>query len=231
MDNSLVILGGMGPQASVKLHQLLLEGSVAHHSGSPDEYPAIRHLSIPVPDFISSPKEYVKALGLIKDVCESPLLDRASAVGIACNTAHLMVPDLPLSDLPFVSMIDAVTTKLQEVGAFRVGLLASPQTVKTGLYGSALKHKGLRTVVPSKNELQELDDIIHDVISGTNPALLRPKLSRLALNLEKRGADAILLGCTELPLIGVDSKLVVVDSLQALADRMLEKHYQESCII
>src|SRR5579872_6254418 len=104
MNNQIIILGGMGPQASLKLHELLIIGSRRFHDGSPESFPAIHHVSIPVPDFIASEAKYRKALALIQRTCAELPLHQASAIGLACNTAHLMVPQLPLSNSSFVSM-------------------------------------------------------------------------------------------------------------------------------
>ncbi len=223
MQNQLVILGGMGPQASLRLHQLLLELSRSFHQGEPDEYPAILHASMQVPDFISSTKRTADAVRVIRSTCAQLPMENASAIGLACNTAHLLLDELPLQSDKFVSMIDAVSTDITALGAERVGLLASPHTLRTKLYENALKAHGIGVVLPAETEMDKLNDIIHEVISGKEAATLRPRLNKLASALEARGADAILLGCTELPLVGVDTDLPVIDSLSSLATAMLRK--------
>lgn len=230
MDNPMIILGGMGPQASHRLHQLLLEKSLQFHSGQPHEFPGILHASMPVPDFIASSDKYETAVGLVASTCEQLPLRQAGAIGMACNTAHLMVDRLPLGDTAFVSMIDAVTTHIQRTGGRRVGLLASPHTIHTGLYSDALAQKDIESVLPDQQEQLELHDIISTVIAGGDAVVMRDRLSALADSLLARGADCILLGCTELPLVGVSSSAPVVDSLDVLADAMLEKHYNDSSL-
>lgn len=227
MDNPIIILGGMGPQASHRLHQLLLEKSLHFHSGQPDEFPGILHASMPVPDFIVSSDMYEAAVSLVASTCEQLPLKQAGAIGIACNTAHLMVDRLPLADTAFVSMIDAVTAHIHRMGGRRIGLLASPHTIQTGLYTNALATKSIDVVLPTDEEQKTLHSIITGVISGADTAELRGNLSALAASLQARGADCILLGCTELPLVGVNTSLPTVDSLDVLADAMLEKYYQD----
>lgn len=229
MNNPIIILGGMGPQASLCLHRLLIERSTAFHGPAPDEFPAILHASMPVPDFIASSEQYESAVELVANTCaQLPLFD-AGVIGMACNTAHLMLDRLPLAGTSFVSMIEAVSMHVASLGARRVGLLASPHTIKTGLYTGALAAKSIGTVLPTEQEQEVLHDIITAVIGGASPQGLglRRRLSALAAALQARGADAMLLGCTELPLVGVDSPLPVVDSLEVLADTMLEKYYQD----
>ncbi len=230
MDNQLIILGGMGPQASIKLHELLIAGSQKFHDGAPESYPAILHVSVPVPDFVESKQKYQDALALIQRVCSELPLENASAIGMACNTAHLMEADLPLSTTPFVSMIRAVVDQIEAARIKSVGLMASPQTIRTLLYHEALQAQGISVITPLKSEVAQLNRIIHAIIHGEEPANLRPELSMIADSLAARGAEAIVLGCTELPLIGVDTDLPAIDSLQSLADAMLHKHYTEKAV-
>jgi len=227
MKQPIIILGGMGPQASLQLHKLILEKSRPFHNGTPDSYPEIMHLSMQIPDFIASTKRYNAALAQIKETCSQISLHSASAIGIACNTAHLMLDELPLNGVAFVSMIESVIAEAKKLNARRVGLLASPQTVRTKLYENAFNAAGIAVVLPNKSELDTLNTIIHKVIEGKNTQEERDKLSAIASHLKAGGADTILLGCTELPLVGVNIEdVTVIDSLSALANSMLEKHYE-----
>jgi len=219
--NPLIILGGMGPQASLHLHKLLIEDTSNHGKG-PDEFPFILHASMPMPDFIASQEKTKEAIALIQATSKTLPLATAAAIGMACNTAHLLLDEL--SELPrhnFVSMIDAVVKDSQELGTRTVGLLASPTTVTSRLYHDTFEAAGIHVVEPSLAELNALNEVIHQVIAGTDPTTLRPILTTIAARMETQGADTILLGCTELPLVGVDGSLPVLDSLSSLARHML----------
>ncbi len=220
MNNHHVILGGMGPQASIKLHQLLI-GADADTERAPDDYPTILHASLSVPDFIADQLAETEAVKIINDACAALPLHSAQSVGIACNTAHRLLDRLSFPRRNFVSMIEAVVGQLAVLSVKNVGILASPNTIKSGLYRDALDKAGIAVVEPDEPDIEELDTLIHQVIAGHDALALRPRLSAIADHLERRGADAILLGCTELPLIGVDSTLPTIDSLSALASAML----------
>jgi len=214
----------MGPQASLRLHEMLINNNVDKDK-QPDEFPTILHLSLAIPDFIESQEATDEAVSIINDASTSVPLDLACAVGVACNTAHLLLDRLV--ELPkhnFVSMIDAVTQEISSRGLTRVGLLASPVTIKSRLYHDALSIRGIEVIQPSKSDISILNTVIRDVISGVSPGLLRAKLTKIADKLQSSGADCILLGCTELPLVGIDINLPVIDSLSCLAQEMLKKH-------
>lgn len=65
MHKRITIIGGMGPQASLDLHRRILEKAVALGARSGAEFPEIRHLSLPIDDFISNKSKTSKALEVI----------------------------------------------------------------------------------------------------------------------------------------------------------------------
>jgi aspartate racemase len=222
MNNHIVIIGGMGPQASVFLHRLVVKKHGAQCA--PDTFPAILHISLPVPDFISSTDATSEAVRIIQDACHALPLDSAGAIGIACNTAHLLIDQLnTLPKRQFVSMIDAVVDDIIKAGHRKVGLLASPSTIKSRLYHDALEKNDIEVIEPSAKDTDTLAAIIRDVIGNAEPTSLKPQLTAIAQRLQKQGADCILLGCTELPLVGITSSLPTINSLSSLADRLLER--------
>lgn len=223
MKDHIVIIGGMGPQASARLHQLIVKGDGAYLP--PDEFPMILHASLPVPDFIASDVAEDEAIAMIQGACSRLPLKSAAAIGIACNTAHLLIDRL--TNIPkenFVSMIEATARAVAKNGHKKVGLLASPYTIKSKLYHSALLSKGIDVVEPISSDVKQLNTIIHDVVGNVEPSTMRTMLTAIANRLEKQGVDCLLLGCTELPLVGVDSTLPVINSLSCLSKTLLDKH-------
>lgn len=228
MNEKLVILGGMGPQASLRLHKRLLDFSRQSHDGAPDSFPAITHFSMQIPDFIASTQMMHVAQQKLRMACGSLDLDEVSAVGMACNTAHLMVPQLNLPPDKFVSMVEAVVREIRMLGSKRVGLLASPHTLNSGLFRKELAKHDIDVVLPNKNETELLSDIIHGVIRNEPPENFKQELNEIGNSLVSRGADTLLLGCTELPIVGIQSTQPIVDSIDALAKAMLAKHHERA---
>lgn len=225
MNNRIVIIGGLGPQASVGLHQKILDKSLRFHSGLSHEFPNIVHLSLPIPEFVSNQENNSKAIQHINRALAELRLEN-NLVCIACNTAHLLVPELKMKNGRLISMIDVVTQQLVENNFTKVGLLASPQTIKSGLYSTPLRKLGIDVLLPDSKQKHELEKIILAVIGGEINDGLKHRLNKLASSLVKRGAQAIILGCTELPLLGIDNVgAQEIDSLDALAIKLTEKYY------
>ncbi|MEI6237608.1 MAG: aspartate/glutamate racemase family protein [Candidatus Saccharibacteria bacterium] len=134
------ILGGMGPQASAKLYDLLIEGSKAYTPAAvDDDYPEIVIFSVPVPNFISNKQYLNKAKTML--IKRARLLEMSGCIinGIACNTAHILLPEMQVSTkVPFLSIPKLVAEKIKLAGFKKVGLLATPTTLASDLYDQAL---------------------------------------------------------------------------------------------
>ena len=101
----------------------------------------------------------------------------------------------------------------------KIGLLAVPSTVKIGIYHRTFAEKGIEVIAPD----QKHQDIITEAIFAVKAGQTGPNIQRLAANageyLVAQGAEAVIAGCTEVPLILKDGDISVpvVDATQALA--------------
>lgn len=222
------VIGGMGPQASARLYNLLIEGSMEFTDTALDEhYPEIVILSVPVPDFVRDDKavSHVKKT-LIK---KTKLLEEAGCGvnGIACNTAHIMLPDLQAcTDVPFLSLPVLVAQRAQEKGFKRVGLFASIMTLNSSLYDDAFD--GVAELVkPAKKTAQRLNTLIYKQLNNDISLKDKKKLRSMAKQfMHSKGLDVVVLGCTELPLVyGESDSEKVIDTLQVLSDGLLKHHF------
>lgn len=150
-----------------------------------------------------------------------------SCISIACNTAHVLLPELQkVSKAPFVSMIDEVAQKVHQDNRKKVGLLATPSTIKYCLYQEALNKYEIEIIVPTKKQIEILEKVIRHILSGKIISRDRLKLVVIADSLKIMGAEGIILGCTELPLIFPQKySLPVYNSLGILAMSLLQRYY------
>lgn len=151
----------------------------------------------------------------------------ASYLSIACNTAHVLLPELQkVSKVPFISMIDETVERVHKDGITKVGLLATPSTIKYGLYQAALSRKGISAFVPFKRQLTILETIIRNVLAGKILERDTKKLKVIGDNFIAKGSEAIILGCTELPLVFPKRySLPVYNCVEILAMALLRKYY------
>ena len=228
-NKPIAIIGGMGPEASAYLYTTLINNSVKHfHAVNNEDFPQIVLYSVPVPDFISTSTKEQEAVTILKqkvlDINKLNVLCGA----IACNTAHKILNDLQsVSNFPFVSMVDEVVKVVKEDNVKRVGVLGTPSTIRSSIYQDAFKKEGIKTLVPMESNFFNIEKAIRNVISESTTKDDKQNLENIANSLKKEGADAIVLGCTELPLVfPLKYSLPVYNSVEILSMVLLHIYYK-----
>ena len=227
--SSIGIIGGMGPQASNLLLSLLIENSHKFTTIKSDEdFPDIVLLNVPVPNFTQNKSNQAKALEILKT--KLPILESAGTKvnAIACNTAHLLLPELEQeSGLVFLNMPKLTIEEATKSGAKRVGLFGSETTMRSDLYDQM--PPGAVLVKPSQKQQDKINQLIMRQIQGNITSSDRKAAKRLIDTfVTNQSLDVVILGCTELPVIVGGSHPKTVSSLHVLADKLLEECFMQS---
>lgn len=224
------IIGGMGPQASCELYRLLIDGArLRYGARNNDDYPEVLIDSVPVPDFLSDTGSMESAACLLEDRVRSLTSFGVSSIAMACNTACILAGRLQRqTNVPFVSIIDAVVGEVEKANT-SVLLLASPTSLRLRLYQKKLADSCIPYTIPHTRDYCALEQCIRGVIDGAERTSLTRVINDIARRYtEKSSINAILLGCTELPLIFPGQfPLPVYSSLSILAESILKQYYKE----
>lgn len=225
MKQRIIIIGGMGPQASLELHRRMIQQALANGAKDGTDFPHIVHLSLPVPDFIANESRRRESLEIIINELKNIGASMDDVIIIACNTAHLLQPDIERRlNIRITSMVDAAIDYVSRHHK-TIRLLASPTTIRTGLYDKPLKAAGVTVLTPNENEEQALEVIIRAVISGQT--ISQSALDKIPIIAQSEQANAanyinnypssppVLLGCTELSCAFVE-KPNTIDSMNIL---------------
>ena len=200
------IVGGVGPEASNKFCEFLIKYKKAK---SDQENLQFIHFCNPkIPDRT----EYILGKG------ENPtnelihtcsILEKSGVdfLVIPCNTAHYFLPEVQESvDIPIIDMTKVLVKNVLDTkpDMKKIGILATTGSLMTGIYEKYFKMVGIDTICPS-NEDQET--LVMGAIYGNNGVKAgkkitpKKKLTEIAYKLIEQGAEAIVLGCTEIPLV------------------------------
>lgn len=219
------ILGGMGPLATLDFMRKMLEATPA---ACDQEH---------VPVVVSSIPQVPDRTAAFRGEGESPLTAmiasgrRLAAAGaglavIPCNTAHLWFDDLQQAlGLPMLHMVDAALAEAQSLAGpgARLGLLATEATLASGLYFKRTlpgrPDQDIQWLLPTVTEMALLVTPGIAAVKAADLARAAELLKAAAQALARRGAQALVLGCTEIPLaLGQgDAPLPIVDPTAALA--------------
>jgi aspartate racemase len=229
-DRMIGIFGGMGPEATANLYGEIVRLTPAKKDQ--DHLPTLIYSRPQVPDrsacIKSGSREIVPYL-----VEAVRRLERggASFIVIPCNTVHYYHADMQKAvRIPVLNMIEETVdaVKREHPAARTVGLLATNGTVQSRLYEDAFARRGLKVILPAEQVQQCcVMDAVYSIKAGGSRAEQARLLTSAGDGLVARGADVLVLGCTEIPL-AFDSKRArapVVNATQVLA-RAAIREYQ-----
>lgn len=224
VGGGLGVLGGMGPLAGAtfacRLAQLTAASSDQHH------IPVLLRNDPRIPDR-SAARLHGGAdpLPAMQEGMEFLARSGVACIAIPCNTAHLWFEELRNTvSVPVLHIAQAVIQDLRRKGIFsgKVGVMGTAATLQLGLYQSHLKVAGYQALVPEPDEIVHYCSVaIAQVKANELEAAFAPATAGIRA-LQSRGAAAVILGCTELPLAVAHHRrnslgIPLIDSIDALA--------------
>ena len=226
------VVGGVGPAATVDFLDKLVRNTPA--GADQEHFKVVVEMNPQIPDRTAHLiGEGVDPTLSLYAACKRLEDDGASLITIPCNTAHAFVGRIqPALSIPIVNM-------LQETVAFvrqhypqyrRIGLLATRGTIRSRVYHAIVEAAGLELLVPDEAEQARVMNAIYGekgVKAGFTEGECRDDLLQALAHLVGRGAEVVLLGCTELPLLLAqdeafvvgDARVVLLDPTEILARR------------
>jgi len=150
----------------------------------------------------------------------------ADVILICANTMH-KVADIIEGEVkvPIIHIADATAEKIKERGLTSVGLLGTKFTMEEDFYKERLRRHGIEVLVPDKKEREIVNSIIYDeLVKGIIRDESKQKLINIINRLADRGAQGVILGCTELPLLAKedDVKIPIFDTTKIHAISAVE---------
>ncbi|WP_295165784.1 aspartate/glutamate racemase family protein [uncultured Brevundimonas sp.] len=220
MSKILGVIGGMGPAATVAF--LARVQALTPADGDADHIRVVMDLNPQVPDRNTRPGEAEAVLG---QMAEGLAAAGAQVIAMPCNTAHAQAGGIralcAAKGLGFIDMIaataDAAAAQVGLGGAKRIGVLATPGGER--LYTQALAARGVDTVLLEGADREAFMALVYGVKRGDVGEAARAGMLRLAQALADGGAQGLIAGCTEVPLLlsPEDAAIPLTDSAEVLA--------------
>ena len=223
-QKTLGIIGGMGPAATVDM----LDKIVRFTDAASDREHI--HVYVDVNTEIADRTASIKGEGpnCLPALCESAR--KLSQMGadyliLSCNTAHYYLDDIRASvDKPILSMADAVAEYVSECGLKRVALLATDGTLLGRVYDHALEQYGVEVVLPTAEQQSVAMKVIYDVKSIGAESTDTTQLNDIVRCFLAQGAEAVVLACTEFPLIvdKMTDAAIYIDATEVLVRKAIQ---------
>jgi len=164
---------------------------------------------------------------LILNACKSLKSSGAEAIVLCANTAHIEAEKLQSKiDLPIIHIVAATAKVITRLGLKKVGLLGTKFTMEMDFYKQGLKNEGIEPLIPEPEEARNF--IQHTVKEELGRGLIKQKTKQAYISiineLIEKGAEGIILACTEIPMIinQEDISVPVFNTTQIHAEAAIE---------
>jgi len=222
-DRIVGVLGGMGPDATVDFLSKVIAATPAENDQD--------HVHMIVDHNPKVPNRQAAILtgGEDPGLALAEMAVRLESAGadflvIPCNTAYVFRNSvIAVASIPLLSIIDESMKAIARLcpGAKAVGILATDGCLRANVYQDAMVEQGMGAVLPTSQEVGELMTLIERIKGGDQGDTVATKMVDIANKLIERGAQAVIAGCTEIPLVLNDTMIDVplISSTDVLAEK------------
>lgn len=215
------IIGGMGPLATIDLYEKITFNTKAEKDQDHihiiiDSYPQIEDRTAYILYGGKNPKD--------KLIESAKRLENAGADALImpCNTAHFFAKDIEKEvSIPLIHIVkstaEAIKNKYPK--ANKIGLIATTGTLKSGVYANILKDYGYHIIELDERLENDIMDCIYKGVKAGKTEEYVPLFQKCVDKIKDMGADVLIAGCTEIPILvpHIKSKIPVVDATLELA--------------
>jgi aspartate racemase len=225
MHKRIGILGGMSPESTVEYYAYITRTYTERYGDY--AYPEVIIYSVSFQPYVDWPEAErwdLVAEGLSKAARK---LEAAGAdfIVVATNTMHIVYDQVQAGvGVPVLSLLDAVGDAVLARGIETVGLLGTRFTMEKTFYQDALVRKGITVLVPDEEDRAYVNAVIYDeLVAGQIRDASRAGYVEVIRRLAERGAEGVVLGCTEIPLLvdEADAGLPLLDTTVIHAEAAL----------
>ena len=220
------IIGGIGPASTLDYYSGVIDGYRAKvHDGS---YPEIIIDSVNMTEMLSyvEREDWNALTEMLIGAIHHLKAAGAQLVAVASNTPHIVFDRIEKqSPLPLISIVDETIACAQANGVKKAVVIGTRFTMRSGLYANAFSKLSIATVTPSEDEQEEIHGIIFPrledgIVDLNDKSRLLLLVNRL---ISEHNADALVLGCTELPLMikGNDIDTLILNTTKIHIDAIV----------
>ena len=214
------LIGGMSWESSAQYYRLINEGVRAARGPSASAKILLWSFDFAEIEALQHTGEWAALTALMVDAGQRLAAAGAEHLLICTNTMHLMAGEVEAAaGIPLLHIADPAGAAIRAAGLGKVGLLGTAFTMEQGFYKDRLaQHFGLEVLVPEAEDRTLVHRVIYDeLVAGVALGASRQAYREVIARLVSRGAEAIVLGCTEIMLlIGADDSAVPLFDTTAL---------------
>jgi aspartate racemase len=221
------LIGGMSWESSLEYYRIINEQIKEKLGGLHSAKSLMYSVDFEEIEKLQHQGNWKEATKLMIDAAKRLEKGGADFVVICTNTMHKMADDVQNNiKIPLLHIADATAEKIKSKGLKKIGLLGTKFTMEEDFYkGRLIKKYGLDVLIPDAKERQIVHDVIyHELCLGKINQSSKDQFIKIIKNLVDNGAEAVILGCTEIPLLvqQKDVKVLLFDTTRIHAEGAVE---------
>ena len=217
------LLGGMSWESTIEYYRLVNELVAQELGGLHSADCLLRSVDFTEIEVLQREDRWAEAGERLAREAQALEAAGAELLVLCTNTMHKVAAEIELAiSIPFIHIGDTTAAAVHAAGHGKVGLLATGYTMEQDFYTGRMREHGLDVIVPGPRDRRIVHDVIYDELCrGVIEDASRDEYRRIMRALADDGAEAILLGCTEIDLLvgPQDSPVPVFDTTRLHAER------------
>lgn len=197
------LIGGMSWRSSLEYYKIINEVVQKKLGGWHSAKIILYSVDFEEIDLEHNTKDWVKSDKILIEAAKSLENGGADFVLLCANTPHKIFDEIQKNvKIPLLHIADVTAEKIKSVKLKTIGLLGTKTTMKESFYRERLEKKhGLKVIVPDEKEMETLNEEINNICLGKLNPKAKEKIIKIINNLLEKGAEGVILGCTEIPLL------------------------------
>ncbi|WP_248579516.1 aspartate/glutamate racemase family protein [Nocardioides sp. InS609-2] len=220
------LIGGMSWHSTASYYRIINEAVAAHHGGHASARIAMQSLDFAEVRACQLDGDWDRAAALLTDAAKACVAGGADVVAICTNLMHKVAPQVEAgAGVPLLHIADAVAGVAAPHGWDRLGILGARWVMEETFYADRLAGHGITALSPDAADRDLVDRVVFDELTqGRIEDSSRAAYIEVIERLAERGAQAVVLACTEIGLLvsAEDSPLPLIDSAEAHATALAE---------
>lgn len=217
------LIGGMSWESTIPYYKIINEEIKEKLGGLHSAKIILYSVDFEEIEKCQSDGNWDKSAEILSDAAEK--LEKAGAdfIVICTNTMHKVAPQIAQRiNIPIIHIADATADKLIENGISNVALLGTKYTMLQDFYKQRLIERGINVIIPDTDDIEIINRVIYsELCLGIISDSSRDEFIRIITALKDKGADGVILGCTEIGLLihRNDSPIPIFDTTEIHAKK------------
>tara|TARA_Y100000310_G_scaffold124700_1_gene123373 strand:- start:1950 stop:2636 length:687 start_codon:yes stop_codon:yes gene_type:complete len=219
------VIGGLGPETGCTFCLTINNKVIAKTRIQPN----IVMENVPIPETVlhrlAKGEKPMEVLALLSKSITRLNIIGSDIIAIPCNTVHVFIDQLrSISKIPIISIIEESAKECQRIGSKRVFVLASTTSIKEKLHANELLKRKINFIVPNDKQQKKLSEIIVSIVTNRVTHKDKTELISIMKDAKNRGADSIMLACTDLRTIisGSEIDIPIIETTSVLEDSVAQ---------